>query len=147
MRQIKMKTLFSIGYQGRSMSEFCSLLEEHAVKVLIDVRERAWSHRPEYRKNALKVNLQNSGIEYIHYKMAGNPYRPRKDEDLDLARCSKLYQQHLNNNPTVVQYLSEFALKNASAFFCYEAERKNCHRGILIENLIDKNPGFKCIDI
>jgi uncharacterized protein (DUF488 family) len=144
---MKRMKLFSIGYQGRSISEFCRLLEEHSVKVLIDVRERAWSQRPEYRKTALKVNLQNNGIEYVHYKPAGNPFRPKKNEKLDFNKCAELYQNYLNDNPSVVDVLLKMAEINASAFFCYEADRSNCHRGILIDKLLDANPKLKCIDI
>jgi uncharacterized protein (DUF488 family) len=140
-------TLYSIGYQGKSISDFCRLLVENKVKVLVDVRERAWSQRPQYRKNALRESLLKSGIEYIHCKEAGNPFRPHKDEKLDFDLCAKQYQAYLNSKPDVINYLEDFSEKHASAVFCYEAERKNCHRGILIKRLVEKNPQIQCIDI
>jgi uncharacterized protein (DUF488 family) len=140
-------TLYSVGYQGKSIADFCSLLGKHDVKVLVDVRERAWSMRPQYRKNTLRENLLNSGIQYVHCKEAGNPFRPRKDEKLDFDECAKRYQIYLNSKPGVITELLEIANKNKSAFFCYEAERKNCHRGILINQLVGRNPKMKCVDI
>ncbi len=125
----------SVGYQGRSIESFCDALEEHAVEVLIDVRERAWSHRPEYRKTALARALSERGIAYIHCREAGNPYRPKKGRSLGLEQCIRLYGKYLDDNPDVVARVAESLAQAPSALFCYEAEQMHCHRSVLLERV------------
>ncbi len=43
-------TLFTLGYQQRSLDEFVALLLEASIDVLVDVRETAWSHKPGFSK-------------------------------------------------------------------------------------------------
>ena len=124
-----------MGYQGLSIEEFCDTLERHGVEVLIDVRERAWSHRPEYRKGALSEALSERGIAYRHLRDAGNPHRPRKGHPLPMKECIRLYGEHLDDNPHTVQQVA-LALESApSAVFCYEAGHDDCHRSILLQRV------------
>jgi uncharacterized protein (DUF488 family) len=130
--------IYNIGYEKRSIEELCNTLVEGKISTLVDVRERAWSHRPEFRKTALSSALSINGIKYIHLKEAGNPYRPKESEDRDPAKCSSLYRLYLKNNPDVIEALVEMSEKESLAVFCYERERKLCHRGVLLEALKKK---------
>ena len=127
--------IFSIGYEKRRIVEFCASLKEAGVEALVDVRERAWSNRPEYRKQALKRALATVGIDYIHLKEAGNPYRPRKGEVLDVEKCRRAYSEHLRQNRGILEKAWELAQARPSAFFCYESITSHCHRGVLLTRL------------
>jgi uncharacterized protein (DUF488 family) len=129
------RTLFTIGYQGRSARGLCEALSAAGVKQLIDVRARAWSHRPEFRKTALKTELERHGIEYVHCKDAGNPFRPKPGETLNWKRCQTLYRKHLDSNPDVVDELTALVGSKPTALFCYEAATTDCHRGELVKAL------------
>jgi len=138
---------FNLGYQGRSLSELCNTLSENAVKILLDVREHAWSQRPEFRRERLQNTLANYGISYFHCKIAGNPFRPRNGKRFDFKACAEKYGQHLKEVPEVLDVL-EGAIKNQrSALFCYEKERNSCHRDILLKALVNRNPEIKIIDL
>lgn len=138
---------FNIGYQGKSLTGLCSVLIENEVRLLIDIREHAWSQRPEFRKQVLQNTLANHGINYLHFKSAGNPFRRKNGERIDFSDCAIKYAHHLEKMPEVVQTLEEVIKNERAAVFCYERERDHCHRSILLDTLIKRNPEIKIIDL
>jgi uncharacterized protein (DUF488 family) len=132
--------LYSIGYQGKSLKGLCAKLADNAVEVLVDVRERAWSNRPEFRKGVLADGLNQFGIKYIHLKAAGNPFRPRTGLSVQRDLCLEHYSDHLAKIPDVVSSVASLSRIRRPALFCYEADAEECHRGVLITALIKLNP-------
>ena len=135
-----MTTVFSIGYQGKSTDEVCRRLVAAGVKALVDVRQRAWSYRPEYRKTALRNRLAESGIEYLHCRIAGNPFRPTKERPLSVQECTRLYSDYLRKTPEALAAVQELVESEPIALFCYEDDYLECHRGVLVEELIQRDP-------
>lgn len=134
---------FTIGYQGRSLDDLCGTLFNMGVEVLVDIRERAWSQRPEFRKRALEKGLASSGIAYEHFKDAGNPFRPRKGEVLAFSDCAEQYRQYLKENPDIVEGAQQRIGERSVAFFCYEANTAECHRSVLLEELSELLPDLE----
>ena len=139
--------IFSIGYQRRSLGAFCDTLAAAQVQVLVDVRAAAWSQRPEFRKTAMKNALAERGIEYVHCKAAGNPFRPRHGEALDWAACGAKYAGHLDAHPEVLEELLPLIVGRSAALFCYEGHRNECHRGILLSSLEKKQLKVEIVDL
>jgi uncharacterized protein (DUF488 family) len=118
-----MKTaLFTIGYEGRALDEVLAALAKAKVDRLIDIRELPLSRRPGFSKTPLREALQGAGIEYLHLRSAGNPFR--KDPD-GVAK----YREHLP--PQAVDDVAEAARGHRAALLCYEADVTTCHRSIL----------------
>lgn len=138
---------FGIGYQGRSLADFCQALVDAEVSRLIDVRERAWSHRPEFRKGAMSQALEEHGIEYVHCKEAGNPHRPRAGEQLSAKKCLALYSAHLDEHPAVLVALTSLMQGHRAALFCYESTRDQCHRGVLMAALVAQDAAVELKDL
>lgn len=130
-----MSKCLGIGYQGRSLAGLCEALGELRVDLVIDVRERAWSNRPEFRKGVLSRALAERGIEYQHMRDAGNPFRPKPGEDIDGAECIRRYRRHLETRPDVVRAIRRLARRRRVALLCYEADSGACHRGVLLDQL------------
>lgn len=133
---------FTIGYEGRSLDDLCSTLLNHGVDKLIDIRERAWSHRLEYRKTALQNGLAIVGIGYVHFKEAGNSFRPRGDQQRNHVACMRDYRRYLRTNPAVIESAQKVVESGCVAFFCYEAASTKCHRIVLVEELAESLPGL-----
>lgn len=131
---------FAIGYQGRSLVGMCELLADQSVDLLIDVRERAWSNRPEFRKTALSLALANHDIEYVHVREAGNPFRPRGGDIIDAVECMKRYRRYLRSTPSVVETVTLLIRRRRVAILCYEAKSEDCHRGVLVAALRRTSP-------
>jgi uncharacterized protein (DUF488 family) len=124
-----------IGYQGQSLAGLCEELRTLRVDLVIDVRERAWSNRPEFRKGVLSRALAEHGIKYQHMREAGNPFRPKAGEQIDAAECVRRYQQHLRSRPDVVIAIRRLSRRRRVALLCYEADSAACHRGVLLAQL------------
>lgn len=137
--------LYSIGYQGKSLEELCSKLAECSVRVLVDVRERAWSNRPEFRKGVLSEGLGRSGIDYLHLRAAGNPFRPRKGVPVPQDLCLRYYSEYLAGSPDVVSSIALLSETKRVALFCYEADAGQCHRGIIIAELSKARPDLRVV--
>lgn len=65
-------TLFTIGYEGRDFDELVSILEEHGVAILVDVRKSGNStYKPEFNSDVLGDRLDEAGIQYRHVPELG----------------------------------------------------------------------------
>lgn len=129
---------YPVGYQGRSLESLCRDLRNAKVQILLDIRERAWSQRPEFRKNRLKSALELAGVIYRHEKLMGNPFRPRGVSATDRNQCFRQYREFLETNMSMI--LEGFAdLRGRHvALLCYESCTADCHRSILVEAISDK---------
>lgn len=124
--------VLSIGYQGRSLDGLVATLQKAGATTLVDVRERAWSNRPEFRKGRMTAALEEAGIRYVHLRSAGNPFRPRKGEILSFSECASKYAAHLDEHPEVLGELLDLTQAGPAAIFCYEADHEHCHRSVLL---------------
>jgi len=128
-------TLFTLGYQQRSLDEFISILTERGVDVLIDVRETAWSHKPGFSKRALQDALEAHGVEYVHAAFAGNPKWLRANADSH-RECLEWYAWYLGEFNEIVGAFEELVgtyLRDGRrvCLTCFERHAGDCHRGIL----------------
>ena len=130
-------TLFTLGYQQRSLEEFVCLLLEADVDVLLDVRETAWSHKPGFSKRRLAETAEANGIMYVHASFAGNPKQLRTSA-ASPDECLQLFDQHLQANPVILEAFDELVGRFLDAgrrvcLMCYERHPGDCHRGVLAE--------------
>jgi len=72
------RTLFTIGYEGKTVEELLDQLNASGVKLLIDVRAVAASRRPGFSKTALAGALRERGIDYLHLRPLGTPKAGRE---------------------------------------------------------------------
>lgn len=68
----------TIGYEKADLEHFVGTLQLVGVEVLVDVRDRAQSRRKGFSKTALSERLQQAGIEYIHFRVLGDPKEGRE---------------------------------------------------------------------
>jgi uncharacterized protein (DUF488 family) len=123
---------FTVGYEGRTIDEFVHLLVEAGVERIVDVRALPLSRRRGFSKTALKSALAADGIEYVHVRAAGNPYRNLRD---DPERCLALYAAHLDEHPAVLVEVQAALNGSRSALLCMEASHERCHRSVIAERL------------
>lgn len=124
--------LFTVGYAGRSLPEFVRLLQEHDVKLLVDVRALPLSRRRGFSKTPLREALAEVKISYLHLREAGNPYRQEAD---DIERCLRLYRNYLDSHPAVVEAVQAAICGQRAALMCLEAEAHLCHRSVIAQQL------------
>lgn len=142
---------FTLGYEGLEIGKFLEILHEAGVGVVIDVREYAFSKKTDFAKTALRAHLEGIGIEYRHHKEAGNPQENRKTAKTR-QECLENYRGYLLRNSKCLNNLLlsvRFHGGNGrkACLICYEHDPLHCHRSILVENLLDRDPSLECIHL
>jgi uncharacterized protein (DUF488 family) len=129
------QTLFTLGYQQRTLDEFVSILVESSIDVLVDVRETAWSHKPGFSKGAFQTSLAARGIEYIHADFAGNPKWLRSNA-ASHRECLDWYSWYLGEFEEIVPAFERLLAEQLRrgkrvCVTCFERHADDCHRAIL----------------
>jgi uncharacterized protein (DUF488 family) len=128
---------FTVGYEGRDIDEFMSLLKENNIRRLVDVREIPASRKTGFSKNRLAESVMGVNMEYIHIPELGSPkelrdqYRENKDVDWFMITY-KSYLEKLNGPFTRVTQLVE---QEGTCLMCYEKDFTLCHRSVIAEKL------------
>lgn len=132
-------TIFTIGYEGLDIDVFLSLLVEHGIETLVDIRELPLSRKPGFSKKALANALNLSGLEYIHMVDLGcpKPVRDRYREDGNWKRYTEGFLKHLKTQDAAIAELSELAGSSNCALLCYEADFNFCHRSMVANAVRD----------
>lgn len=131
-------SVFSLGYEGRSLTDVLDLLVEHEVSVLVDVRLTPLSRRPGLSKTRLRAALAEVGVSYVHLRALGNPRenRPSFREGRVQAGCAVFAQ--LLETPAGLQAMSQLQGMVASgrvAVLCFERDHGACHRQVVLAHL------------
>jgi uncharacterized protein (DUF488 family) len=122
--------LFTVGYEGRELPELLAVLASAGVECVIDIRELPLSRRRGFSKTPLREALERAGIEYVHLRVAGNPYRKER-HDLPREVLLAKYDAHVDATPEVVATVVDSARGRRAALLCYEAAPEECHRSRL----------------
>lgn len=131
--------LFTIGYEGRALDELIAELGSQRIDRVIDVRELPLSRRRGFSKTPLGEALNNAGIEYMHLRVAGNPFRT---EDEPLSK----YKRYLAGASSAIATVADAARGHRVALLCYERLPMDCHRSLLAQR-VRRKLGVKSIDL
>lgn len=129
----ELTSIFTIGYEKRSVDDLIWLLQSRKVARVIDVRLTPWSRRPDFSKKRLSAALEAAGIAYEHMGGLGNPPAIR---DIYLAGETEAghrrFREHLDNGASAaVDELAEIADREPVALLCLERDACRCHRSVV----------------
>lgn len=132
-------TVFTLGYEKRSLPEFIRILEESNIRVVLDVREKAWSHKRDFCKTRFKDGLAKNKILYIHVPEAGNPKNIRI-KSKSSEHCLELYEEYLSQTHNGLTIIKQAILdakneKKKVCLICFERNPQMCHRSIITNRL------------
>lgn len=127
--------IFTIGYGGRRFADFISLLQQHSIPVLVDVRHFPRSEVPEYNKDSLEAKLPQFGISYICMGDILGGFRKGG------------YRKHMESQSyqSGISKLLELAKRGNLVLMCKERSDASCHRRYVAETLANK--GIKTIPL
>ena len=138
-----MPTLFTIGYEGKTQDEMLAELETARVELVIDVRAVAASRRPGFSKTALAAGLEERGIDYLHLRPLGTPAAGREAARKGrIGEMRAIYAEQLETPEAALaleQALAE-ANRRPAALLCYEREAPDCHRSMLAQRMVEREP-------
>ncbi len=133
-----MTTIYTIGYEGASLTDFIGTLRASGVKHVMDVRELPQSRRAGFSKRALSQALGDAGIGYSHVKQLGDPKHGREAArrgDMDTFRA--IFEAHLDLALTGValQEAATVVKQQPTVLLCYERDPQCCHRTLVVRRL------------
>lgn len=132
-------TLYSIGYEGKTVEHFTNELIHENIKVLCDIRKNALSMKYGFSKKQLKNVVENAGIKYIHIPALGIESDKRqqlnsKEDYENLFRNYKLNTIPQRDNE-ILELYKIFIENKRIALMCFEADHNFCHRSRTIDAL------------
>ena len=139
--------LYTIGYQGRKLQEFISILKANGIKQLVDIRFSTISQmKSEFSEDALQYVLINAGISYRSLKYLGVPTKIKgiyKTSEMSIPEFERFYRFHVNDID-MIMLAKELKESGKTTLMCLEryamaqAKQKiNCHRSILADILLE----------
>jgi uncharacterized protein (DUF488 family) len=130
-------TIFSIGHSNQSMEAFLSLLQQHQIQVLVDVRSSPYSrYVPHFNGTPLALAVRQVGIKYMFMgKELGG--RPDGNEFYDVE-SHVLYNRVAEASFFLggIKRLKEGGRTYRVAIMCSEEDPTVCHRHLLIGRVL-----------
>jgi uncharacterized protein (DUF488 family) len=132
-------TLFTIGYEGRSIDEYANELVRHNVKLLCDVRRNPLSMKYGFSKTQLSSVIEKLGIRYVHVPELGIASEKRQalnsQEDYDALFADYEQTTLPNQTDALRRVYGLFTEYKRIALTCFEAASCQCHRSKVAEAL------------
>jgi uncharacterized protein (DUF488 family) len=101
---------------------------------VVDVRERAGArNHVDFNRRRLELGLAEAGVEYIHERGAGNPFR----NDPHPQRLVRF--EAAGVDPDVLERLVSLAIENPSVLLCTERDCAECHRSIVAKWIVERS--------
>lgn len=140
-------TIFSVGYEGRTLAGFVSALQEHNVQVVVDVRLNPISRKKGFSKSLLRTALALRGIAYHHEPRLGNPKHNRPpflSGDVEYGRA-RFIQLMGDDGHAAIGQLTELAGASTMAILCVERESERCHRAAVTGFMTAARPEIQVV--
>lgn len=132
-------TVFTIGYEGKTIDRYLDELILNNITVLADVRKNPQSRKHGFSKSQLQGYVNGAGIQYMHLGDLGVPSHLRqnlKDETSYTNLFNTYSQEILPNNQSAIAELKAIIDTNKRvALTCFEADPRQCHRFHLVRYL------------
>ena len=138
---------FTLGYEGRDLTEVLAIVRAEGIEQVLDVRENASSRKPGFGSEALQKALSEVGVTYAHLPDLGCEREARhalwRGEATERFRAR--YRQRLADRPEAVRGLFRQVRNARSMLLCMERDPSRCHRMVLAERL--RAEGFVVRDL
>jgi uncharacterized protein (DUF488 family) len=133
--------IWTIGHSTRTIAVFTSLLAEHGIRLLADVRSLPGSRRyPQFNKETLADSLGKVGIRYEHFPELGGRRKARSDSRNTAWRNASFrgyadYMETEEFRKGIERFLDLAGEFEQAAIMCAEAVWWRCHRGLISDYL------------
>jgi len=135
--------VYTVGHSTRSLEEFLSLLKEHGVEFLVDVRRWPTSGRsPHFNRDSLERALAGEGIGYAWLGESLGGYRRKglAEESPNKAWGSEGFRNYADHALSEefkegLEALLRIARTRRTAMMCAEKHYWRCHRRIISDHL------------
>ena len=140
-------TVYTIGYEGKTIIDFLGVLQENGIEQIIDVREIPISRKAGFSKGLLAHYLNSAGISYFHIRGLGSP-KPIRDQlhkTKDYSEFFDSYREYIGKHFQYIQEAWEISEQKTTCLMCFEKKSQECHRSIVAECLQQSMPDVERI--
>jgi len=145
------KSIFTIGHSTHPIEEFLTLLSQHEIVALADVRSYPSSKRwPHFNQEELQRALEHAGIEYRWMKSLGGRRHSKDATSPHTAWLIPAFRSYADYADTDdfragLDELIALAKSKRTAYMCSEGLWWRCHRRLISDHLIMR--GWKVMHI
>ena len=129
--------VFTIGHSTHSLETFMTLLRQHQVTALADVRSTPFSRfNPQFNRDTLERELKSHDVQYV---FLGRELGARSD-DPSCYENGRVQYVRLAQRPSFHQGIARLkagARDHRIAVMCAEREPLECHRTLLVARALD----------
>jgi uncharacterized protein (DUF488 family) len=139
--------VYTIGHSIHSLEKLISLLNEHRIEVLVDIRSEPYSRKvPHFNKDNLEKEIKKSGLKYLFLgkELGGRPKRRQFYDEEGFVLYSKIADSP--DFKSGLQRLLNGIGKFRLALMCSEENPMNCHRRLLVGRVLS-NAGVEVLHI
>jgi uncharacterized protein (DUF488 family) len=130
-------SILSIGHSNHTFEYFASLLRQHGVECVVDVRSSPWSrYAPQFNREALEPALADHGIDYafLGAELGGRPTADELYDDEGHVLYGAVADTPLFK--TGIETLEALARDRRVAIMCSEEDPSDCHRRLLVTRVL-----------
>lgn len=141
--------IYSLGYEGLTVEGMVDRLSGAGVSTLIDVRLTPVSRKPGFSKKRLAAALAEAGIDYIHEKELGNPQENRDSFRTGDGKAGRKRMREILSNGAgeALDRVITLASTDRVAVLCVEREHQRCHRDVITEMAVERNPDIEVLQV
>ncbi len=151
--------LYTIGHSNLAIDPFISLLHQHAIDTVVDVRTSPYSrYNPQFNRDALAPALGESGIAYAFAgdQLGGRPpdptcYKHGKVPEPDADYLHEVDYRAVMQRPWFAKGIARvlaLCAEGPTVVLCSESKPEECHRHHLIAvHLLETRPDVEVFHI
>ena len=142
----KTHRIFTIGHSNLPFEQFISLLKEHDIGLVADIRRYPSSRKfPHFNHPALSERLATEGIDYLWLEaLGGRRHSNKKEKPPNIGLISPGFRNDADYMTTdefrtAVHELLSIATQSRTTLMCAEKLYWKCHRRIVSDYLVSQN--------
>lgn len=137
------RQVFTIGHSNQQLDRFLTLLAQHRIEALVDIRRFPGSKKfPHFNQDNLETALANGGIEYRWLEtLGGRRHHGKKDSSPNMGLQNAGFRNYADYMLTEefqkgIKSLLTIAGRKRTAIMCAEAVFWRCHRRLVSDFLV-----------
>ncbi|MHB1558836.1 MAG: DUF488 domain-containing protein [Isosphaeraceae bacterium] len=136
------RELDTIGHSTHSLDVFLTLLTQHGIEALADIRRYPGSRKhPQFHRDSLAAALPRSGVEYHWFEALGGRRKETGGSTRNLGLRNESFRAYADYMATpefreAVGRLLGLAERKHTAFMCSEGLYWRCHRRLVADYLL-----------
>ncbi len=137
-----MTILYTVGHSNRSADDLLTLLSEHQIEILIDIRAFPRSRRyPHFDRGSLQGALSHQEIDYLWLGNSLGGFRKPVPDSPHTALTDTAFRgfaDYMGNAEyhAAVTALIAQAAERRSAIMCAELQAEHCHRQFIADDCL-----------